>query len=173
MIHSKISVKRGDIVFSLRYEDFHLYKVIHMSCTLAEYLKDWIGADYDLCIGKNKPHTSPWGEQRIETPRLLVLPWKDFNNTLKRYREKKQSRGILSWSESPCSAPHFEDKETDLENFSDLSKVIFVIAIRATAKTQPGFLTLNGVLFYYVLQRGQNSPCVQLSPSTCSLYIWR
>lgn len=68
-----------------------------------------------------------------------------FNNTLKRYREQKQSHGILS--ESPCSAPHFEDKEIDLENFSDLSKVIFVIAIRATAKTQPGFLTLNGVLF--------------------------
>lgn len=155
MIHSKISVKRGDIVFPLRYEDFHLYKVIHMSYTLAEYLKGWIRADYDLCIGKNKPHTSPWGEQFKHNTKnrnsqftgITMERYQYFNNTLKRYREQKQSHGILSWSESPCSAPHFEDKEIDLENFSDLSKVIFVIAIRATAKTQPGFLTLNGVLF--------------------------
>lgn len=33
-----------------------------MSYTLAEYLKGWIRADNDLCIGKNKPHSSPWGK---------------------------------------------------------------------------------------------------------------
>lgn len=59
-----------------------------------------------------------------------------FNNTLKIYHEQKQTHGILNWSESPCSAPHFEDKEVDLENVSDLSEVIFVTDIRATAKPQ-------------------------------------
>lgn len=57
-----------------------------------------------------------------------------FNNTLKIYHKQKQSHGILSCYASRRSASHFKDKETDLQNASDLSKVIFVGDNRVKAK---------------------------------------
>lgn len=64
----------------------------------------------------------------------ILEKYQYFNNTLKIYHEPKQSHGILSCYESPCSVPHFRDKKTDLQNVSDLSKVIFVVDIRVKAK---------------------------------------
>lgn len=72
-----------------------------------------------------------------------------------------------SWSESPCSV-HFEDGKTNLENFRNLSKVIFVVDIRAKARTQALCLLIN--LLSLCDTKKSNSHFGKLGPRTCSLY---